>query len=73
MVFIVFRIKYQKCYLYSVFIFSILTKMLSIYNLIDKIMKEYKKLFALKKKDKTPLGQFRFSQLTEKFTGVVEA
>ena len=40
MVFIVFRTKYQKCYLYSVFIFNILTKMLSIYNLIDKIMKE---------------------------------
>ena len=48
MVFIVFRTKYQKCYLYSVFIFNILTKMLSIYNLIDKIMKEYKKLLENK-------------------------
>ena len=28
--------------------------------------------FALKKRDKTP-GLFRFSQVTEKFTGVVEA
>ena len=29
--------------------------------------------FALKKRDKTPPGQFQFSQVTEKFTGVVEA
>ena len=29
--------------------------------------------FALKKRDKTPAGRFRFSQVTEKFAGVVEA
>jgi hypothetical protein len=29
--------------------------------------------FALKKRDETPPGQFWFSQVTEKFTAVVEA
>ena len=29
--------------------------------------------FALKKRDKTPPSQFQFSQVTEKFMGVVEA
>ena len=29
--------------------------------------------FALKKRDKTPPGWFRFSQVTEKFTRVLES
>ena len=29
--------------------------------------------FALNKRDKTPPGQFCFSQMTEKFMGVMEA
>ena len=29
--------------------------------------------FALKKRDKTHPGQFQFPQVTDKFTGVVEA
>ena len=48
MVFIVFRTKYLKGYLYSVFIFNILIKMLSIYNLIDNVMKGYKKYLKTK-------------------------
>ena len=48
MVFIVFRTKYLKGYLYSIFIFNILIKMLSIYNLIDNIMKGYKKYLKTK-------------------------
>ena len=37
-----------------------------------KKMRKIYESFALKKRDKAP-DQFQFSQVTEKFTGVVEA
>ena len=36
-------------------------------------MREIHESFALKKRDKTPPGRFQFSQVTEKFMGMVEA
>ena len=36
-------------------------------------VKKINESFALKKRDKTPPGWFRFSQVTEKFTRVLEA
>ena len=36
-------------------------------------VKIFHESFALKKRDKTSPSQFRFSQVTEKFRGVVEA
>ena len=36
-------------------------------------MRKIHESFALNKRDKTPPGQFCFSQMTEKFMGVMEA
>ena len=39
----------------------------------DRIkVRKIHEIFALKKRDKTPPNWFQFSQMTEKFTGVVE-
>ena len=53
----------------------ILTLFPSLTAIIEFVRIKVKKIhesFALKKKDKTP-GWFQFSQVTERFTGVMEA
>ena len=51
------------------------TLFLSLTAIIEFVRIKVRKIhesFALKKTDKTPPGRFWFSQVTEKFTGVVE-